>query len=94
MLKVLQQKGMARRTLAPGSALAKRVAMTTVSLTALRAALPLVIEAQVRLFGDAGRPGGSLLESLFKLMGMAIHQRLRRAQQCPQFVEIGGSPGR
>lgn len=64
VIKALEAKGMVRRTVSPVNPLAKCVAITAVGLAALRGALPLVIEVQARLFGDAGRPGGSLLEAL------------------------------
>ncbi len=67
VLKALEQKHMIRRTPSPGHALAKRVAITRAGLAALRDALPLVIEIQSRLFGDAGRPGGRLLSALVEI---------------------------
>ena len=67
VLKALEQKRMVRRTPSPGNALAKQVAMTPTGMTALREALPLVIEVQGRLFGDQGRPGGSLLDALVRI---------------------------
>jgi DNA-binding MarR family transcriptional regulator len=67
LLKALEQKRMVRRTPSPDNALAKRVAVTSTGLTALHAALPLVIEAQAKLFGDAGRPGGRLLQALVSI---------------------------
>lgn len=67
VLQALEQKRMVRRTPAPGNALAKRVAITAGGLTVLRDAIPRVIEVQTRLFGDAGRPGGALLEALVRI---------------------------
>ena len=67
VLKALEQKGMVRRRPAGGHAQAKRVAITAAGLAALREALPRVIEVQAMLFGDEGRPGGSLLEALVRI---------------------------
>ncbi len=67
VIKALERKGMVVRTLAPDNALARHVAITSTGMTALRAALPLVIEVQANLFGNEGRPGGSLLETLVRL---------------------------
>ena len=64
VLKALEQKRMVRRTPSLGNALAKQVAFTPTGMKALREALPLVIRVQGRLFGDQGRPGGSLLNAL------------------------------
>ena len=67
VLKALEQKRIVRRTPSPANALAKQVAMTPTGMTALREALPLVIEVQGRLFGDQGRPGGRLLNALVRI---------------------------
>jgi len=67
VLKALEQKRMVRRTPSPENALAKQVATTPTGMTALREALPLVIGVQGRLFGDQGRPGGSLLDALVRI---------------------------
>ena len=64
VVKALDAKGLVTRTPSPGNALAKRVAITPAGLDALRAALPLGIEIQARLFGEEGRPGGRLLAML------------------------------
>lgn len=69
VLKALDQKGAVLRTPAPSNALAKCVEITSAGIVALREALPLVIEIQGRLFGDEGRPGGRLLESLVLIDG-------------------------
>jgi hypothetical protein len=45
----------------------KQVAITPAGMEALREALPLVIVVQGRLFGDQGRPGGSLLDALVRI---------------------------
>ncbi len=64
VVKTLDAKGLVARTPSPGNALAKQVVITTAGLEALRAALPLGIAIQARLFGAEGRPGGSLLATL------------------------------
>ena len=67
VLKAIEQKRMVRRTMSVGNTLAKQVTMTPTGMTALRAALPLVIVVQGRLFGDQGRPGGGLLDALVRI---------------------------
>ena len=67
LLKVLEQKMMVRRSPVPGNGQAKQVAITSGGITAVRSALPLVIEVQERLFGAEGRPGGSLLSLLVRI---------------------------
>ncbi len=67
VVKALEQKRMVRRTPSPGNAIAKQVAITSTGMTALREALPMVIEVQGRLFGDQGRPGGDLLNTLVRI---------------------------
>ena len=66
MLKALEQKGLAIRTKSRVNSLAKCVEVTPAGLSVLRRALPLVIEVQYRLFGEPGRPGGSLLKELLQ----------------------------
>ena len=67
VLTALEKKGMLLRTPAVENALAKHVAITRPGFTALRHALPLVIDVQARLFGDEGRPGGRLLTALLRI---------------------------
>ena len=67
VLKALDRNGLIERTPSPRNAQAKRVEITAKGLEALRAALPLGIEIQARLFGRAGRPGGHLLETLVRI---------------------------
>ncbi len=67
VLKALEGKGLIRR---PGSASDTRVrllVLTNTGLTALRAALPIAVKVQARLFGLGGQPGGSLLKALIEL---------------------------
>ena len=47
--------------------MAKVVSVTLRGLEVLRAAMPLAIAVQRRLFGKEGRPGGILLETLLKV---------------------------
>ena len=70
VLKALERKNLVWRMQAPGNALAKRVAITPTGMVALRAALPMMIEVQAKLFGAAGSPGGSLLEALVTIDSM------------------------
>ena len=67
VVKALERSGFVTRTRSARNALAKRVAITAKGLEALRAALPLGIAIQARLFGKEGRPGGGLLESLVRI---------------------------
>ena len=67
VVKALDRNGLIERTPSRRNALAKQVAITAKGLEALRAALPLGIEIQARLFGKAGRPGGQLLEMLVRV---------------------------
>ena len=67
VLGALERDALIARTPSPRNALAKRVAVTAKGLQALRAALPLGIAIQARLFGDGGRPGGHLLETLVRI---------------------------
>jgi len=67
VIKAIEGKAMIARTPAPHNALAKNVSITATGLTALRAALPLMIELQRTMFGDQGAPGGSLLDALVRI---------------------------
>ena len=64
MLKALEGKGMVVRAPSTSKRSAKRVEITPAGLTALRAALPVMIKLQQQLFGEEGGPGGSLLVAL------------------------------
>jgi DNA-binding MarR family transcriptional regulator len=66
-LKALETKKMVSRKRSKSDTRAKRVEVTAAGLDALRKALPKVVALQIRLFGEAGRPGGSLLEQLICL---------------------------
>ncbi len=67
VMKALEQKAMVIRTVSPGNAIAKDVAITQVGLAALESALPAVIAVQARLFGTEGLPGGPLLDMLARI---------------------------
>jgi DNA-binding MarR family transcriptional regulator len=67
MLKTLERKGMVVRIQNPSDVRAKHVNVTAAGVKALRAALPLVIEVQQRLFGDDGKVGGRLLGMLLRI---------------------------
>ena|ERR1700761_4693876 len=63
-LKTLEAKGMVTRKKSKSDTRAKRVEITKPGLKALSQAFPKVREVQMRLFGAAGLPGGSLLTEL------------------------------
>ena len=67
VLKVLERKTLISRSVAEGNVTAKSVTLTDKGLARLRAAFPIAIDVQHRLFGDAGRPGGSLLAGLIEV---------------------------
>ena len=67
MLKILESKGLVARPRSTSDVRAKRVNVTAAGLKVLRRALPVVIDVQRRLFGEGGRPGGSLLTALLRL---------------------------
>ena len=67
VLKALESKALIDRSAAEGNAAAKSVTLTAEGMERLRAAFPIAIDVQHRLFGDAGRPGGSLLTGLINL---------------------------
>jgi DNA-binding MarR family transcriptional regulator len=64
MLTALEKKGFVTRLRSSEDARAKEVWLTRSGLQVLRLALPLGIEVQAKLFGEAGRPKGSLHETL------------------------------
>jgi DNA-binding MarR family transcriptional regulator len=67
MLTALESKGFISRQRSTTDARAKEVWLTGSGLQILRQALPLGIEVQARLFGEAGRPKGSLHETLVQV---------------------------
>jgi DNA-binding MarR family transcriptional regulator len=67
MVKTLEGKGLISRQSSTSDTRAKLVALTRSGLLVLRQALPRVIDVQSRLFGEEGRPGGSLLSTLLDL---------------------------
>jgi DNA-binding MarR family transcriptional regulator len=64
MLVALEKKGFITRQPSSTDARAKEVWLTRSGLQVLLEALPLGIQVQAKLFGEAGRPNGSLHETL------------------------------
>lgn len=69
MLKMLEDKRLITRVRSVADTRAKHIQVTAAGLKALRRALPVVIDVQRWLFGEEGRPGGSLLTALARLEG-------------------------
>ena len=67
MLKTLEAKKFISRQRSSADTRAKQVSVTRRGLNTLRKALPAVIAVQSRLFGEEGRPGGTLLATLLEL---------------------------
>lgn len=67
MMATLEAKGWVRRSRSTADVRAKNVTVTTAGIDVLRRALPVMIEVQRQVFGDAGAPGGALLEELLKI---------------------------
>ena len=66
-LKILERKDLLTRRRSSSDTRAKQLEVTRTGLKTLRQALPAMIDVQSRLFGEAGRPGGSLLATLLLL---------------------------
>ena len=66
-LKALESKKMVSRRLSKSDTRAKRVEVTSTGFKALQTAFPKAIAVQSQLFGETGRPGGSLLEELLEI---------------------------
>jgi DNA-binding MarR family transcriptional regulator len=66
-LKALERKKLISRRRSKSDTRAKRAEVTSTGLKALREALPKVVEVQGRVFGETGRPGGSLLKELLRI---------------------------
>jgi DNA-binding MarR family transcriptional regulator len=64
MLKALEAKRMVARQPSAIDTRTRLVGVTPTGIEALRVALPIVVELQHRMFGDAGAPGGALLDAL------------------------------
>jgi DNA-binding MarR family transcriptional regulator len=64
VLKALEAKALIVRSVAERNTTAKSVTLNVEGMERLRAAFPIAIDVQHRLFGEAGRPGGSLLTGL------------------------------
>ena len=90
MLKALESKGLVARARSPQDERAKSVEVTAAGVTSLRRALPVVIDVQRRLFGQEGRPGGSLLSALLRLDGE--HAEASRPPESPAGAMSTGQP--
>ena len=67
MLKTLESKAMVSRLQNKFDGRTKQIDVTAEGLTALKAALPIVIEVQRRLFGDKELAGGVLVSELLRI---------------------------
>ena len=83
MLKALEQKGMVSRATSKTDVRAKDITVTEAGLTSMRRALPVAIEVQKRLFGEAGMPGGSLLKTFHSVLRRMEHQFSEDADDAP-----------
>jgi DNA-binding MarR family transcriptional regulator len=72
MMKTLEKRALVARPRSSTDVRANSVTVTAAGLNALRAALPLIIEVQRRLFGEDGLPGGPLLAALLRAEEAAI----------------------
>jgi DNA-binding MarR family transcriptional regulator len=72
MMATLQNKGWVRRTRSTADVRAKNVEVTEAGIGVLRRALPVMIGVQRQVFGEAGAPGGALLEELLRLDTTAV----------------------
>jgi DNA-binding MarR family transcriptional regulator len=91
MLRALEDKGLVSRARSTHDERAKCVEVTAAGVTALHRTLPLVIDIQQRLFGDDGRPGGSLLSALLCLD--REHMGASRQPGSPDAISGTGQPG-
>lgn len=66
-LKALEAKELVARRRSTTDTRARRIAVTDTGAAALRRSMPLVIEVQAHLFGQAGKPGGDLLGALLSV---------------------------
>ncbi len=67
MMGTLETKGLVRRSRSTTDVRAKNIAVTKAGVEVLRQALPMMIHVQHQVFGDAGAPGGELLEQLLRI---------------------------
>ncbi len=75
-LKALETKKMISRRRSKPDTRAKQVEVTSKGFKALQDALPEVIAVQGRLFGETGRPGGSLLKELLQIDLNLLEERM------------------
>lgn len=66
VLKVLEGKGLATRDRDSLDERAKTLQVTPAGIALLAKALPIVVDVQLRMFGEDGRPGGDLLVALLR----------------------------
>jgi MarR family transcriptional regulator, organic hydroperoxide resistance regulator len=67
MMAALEAKGWVRRSRSTSDVRAKNLTVADAGVEVLRSALPVMIDVQRQVFGDAGAPGGALLEELLRL---------------------------
>lgn len=84
VLKALEGKGLVDRPASQIDTRAKLVTITETGVTALRHALPIAVEVQAKLFGEAGQPGGALLVELAKVENVPVAKCRAEAIQLPQ----------
>jgi DNA-binding MarR family transcriptional regulator len=70
MLKTLEAKGMVTRPRSTSDTRTKHVEITSIGLDALRAAMPIAVAIQQRMFGAAGGRDGELLAVLHAVEGL------------------------
>ena len=73
-LQILEKKKLIARRRSSSDPRAKELEVTQSGLEILRQALPIMIDVQGRLFGEAGRPGGSLLITLLRLEKLQVSE--------------------
>ena len=71
MIKTLESKTMVRRLHSKLDGRTKRIEVTAKGVIALKAALPIVIEVQRRLFGDEELAGGAFVTKLLRIAASA-----------------------
>ena len=67
MLRALEGRRMITRTRSGSHPTAKRVQITAVGINSLRKAMPIAVEIQRKMFGEAAQPGGPLLRTLLEI---------------------------
>lgn len=80
MMATLEAKGWVRRSRSANDVRAKHITVTKTGIDVLGRALPVMIDVQRQVFGDAGAPGGALLEELLQLDNTASWKSQRGAE--------------